>query len=137
MLDNPRSERIKKVAALSGRSARKRTGNILVEGPQAVRELIRVRPEQVRDTYFTEDAASRDAELFQMAQNSGLWVHLITTEVAAKISGESQGVIAVASADAVQHALSDKIQSFVVVLPETQDPGNLGTIIRTDRKSVV
>ncbi len=39
-LANPRADRVKQVAALAGRSARRRAGQLLVEGPQAVRELV-------------------------------------------------------------------------------------------------
>ena len=39
-LANPRAERVKRVAALAGRSARSRAGLFLVEGPQGVREAV-------------------------------------------------------------------------------------------------
>lgn len=40
LLSNPRSDRVKAVARLSGRSARLRAGRFVVEGPQAVREAV-------------------------------------------------------------------------------------------------
>lgn len=140
MLDNPRSTRIKKVAALGGRSARKKTGRILVDGPGAVRELVQFRADTVEDIYFTEDAAARHPELYEASLLEVRHVHLVSDQVAQKIGVESQGVVAVASADAIGSgglSLADQAGAvasdggFVVVLPETQDPGNLGTIIRT------
>ena len=41
-MTNPRAERVRQVAALAGRPARERSGRFLVEGPQAVREAVRV-----------------------------------------------------------------------------------------------
>lgn len=140
MLDNPRSERIKKVAALSGRSARKKAGLILVEGPQAVGELLRFRPDSISDVYFTQSFADRHPDLYEGIRREVRWFHLVSDQVARKISAESQGVAAVASATAIGgqgEPLEDELgavasgSGFMVILPETQDPGNLGTMIRT------
>ena len=134
MLDNPRSERIKRVAALSGRSARKKTGNILVEGPGAVRELLDFRAKNVRDVYFTQDAAERHSDLFERATQCVSWVHTVSPDVSAKISHESQGIAAVSGVDAIRGngiQIDPPGSAFWVLLPEIQDPGNLGTLIRT------
>ena len=40
-MTHPRAERVRAVAVLAGRSARRRTGTFLVEGPQACREALR------------------------------------------------------------------------------------------------
>lgn len=134
MLDNPRSERIRKVVALRGRSARKKTGNILVEGPGAVRELVRFRGEHVLDMYFSEEATERNASLFRHATESMQWVHVVSPEVSDKISRESQGVVGVARNEAISPLGINSESSgsaFWVLLPKTQDPGNLGTLVRT------
>ena len=44
-LTSARSERVKKVAALTGRSARRKQGRFRIEGPQSVRSLLAHRPE--------------------------------------------------------------------------------------------
>ncbi|MDO4792101.1 MAG: RNA methyltransferase [Buchananella hordeovulneris] len=118
------------MAALSGRSARSRAGLILVEGPQAVRELLAHRAEFVRDVYFGESAAKRYPELVEAARRATRFVHLATDGVAAVMSGDAQGVIAVADVAAVRSALETDAPQLVVVLAEAQDPGNVGTIIR-------
>ena len=56
ILDNPRADRVRRVSGLVGRSARSRSGLMLVEGPQAVRELVRFCPGAVRDVYVRSDA---------------------------------------------------------------------------------
>ncbi len=135
VLTNPRSERIRKVRALGGRSARKKTGRILVEGPQAVRELVTHRGGDVVDVYFEESLFGGD--LYEAASLATRWVHLVDEDVARAISPDCQGVAAVAKVSAIIQdrqqisSLPVKANSFAVALPETQDPGNAGTIIRS------
>lgn len=141
ILDNPRSERIRRVAALSGRSARKKSGLFLVEGPQSVRELIRFRPDSVVDVYYTKAAQERYPELEHEIVERVQWTHLVSEQVARQISDEAQGIIAVAESQAIaggkdlssvaRECSGEHANRFMVVLPATQDPGNLGTIIRS------
>ena len=58
-MDNPRSDRVRSVAALSKRSVRTRTGRFAVEGPQGVREAVRHAAPLVRDVYLTPEAMER------------------------------------------------------------------------------
>lgn len=113
-----------------------------MEGPQAVRELLKFRPDDVVDVYLTDEVESRDRELALLAREATRWVHPVTAEVAKAISPDCQGVAAVAEVRAVGQDPSGLWSSlrkvapggtrpFVVCLPQTQDPGNLGTIIRS------
>ena len=132
VLDNPRADRVRRVSGLVGRSARSRSGLMLVEGPQAVRELARFRPGAVRDVYVREDAWVTHADIVEAAQSATRWVHPVTAEVSAALSRDSQGVCAVASADAVSRELPEpSVGETLVVLAQGRDPGNVGTIIRT------
>ena len=132
ILDNPHAERVKKVAALAGRSARFKHGKILVEGPQAVRELIRDRSSFVEDVYYSASAARLHSELISEATQACRWVHEVSDEVAQAISRDSQGICAVARAEAIETSLPE-IQSgdTLVVIAQGRDPGNVGTIMRT------
>src|SRR5690554_6274009 len=130
-LDNPRAERVKKVAALAGRSARSRAGVLLVEGPQSVREAVRFAPERVRDLYITADALARYRDIVAGALEAGRWVHLGTPEVLEAMSPQGQGVIAVV--DEVGVSLDEVLSAgprLVAVLSNVRDPGNAGTVIR-------
>lgn len=132
ILDNPRADRVRRVSGLVGRSARSRSGLMLVEGPQAVRELARFRPGAVRDVYVREDAWVTHADIVEAAQRATRWVHPVTAEVSVALSRDSQGVCAVASADAVSRELPEpSVGETLVVLAQGRDPGNVGTIIRT------
>ena len=132
ILDNPHAERVKKVAALAGRSARFKHGKILVEGPQAVRELIRHRSSFVEDVYYSASAARLHSELISEATQACRWVHEVSDEVSEALSRDSQGICAVARTEAIESVLPE-IQSgdILVVIAQGRDPGNVGTIIRT------
>lgn len=154
VLDNPHSERVRRVAGLAGRSARSRAGLMLVEGPQAVGELVVHRPQWVRDVYLEAAAFGRHPGLADAARRATRWVHEVSPEVSHAMSGDAQGVIAVADAAAVGGCVpgpdgfplgtpptragqppagpaDDRgLPGVVVVLARAQDPGNAGTIIR-------
>jgi TrmH family RNA methyltransferase len=135
-LANPRADRVKQVRALSGRPARSRHGQFLVEGPQGVREAVRHAPDVVRDVYLTPATAERYGEILGAARDAGLHVHLGTREVLEAMSPDAQGVLAVVSArplalaDAVAGAGRPGRPLLVAVLATVRDPGNAGTVIR-------
>ena len=130
-LINPRSERVRSVRALSGRSARLRTGRFLVEGPQSVREAVRYAPDLVRDLFLTETAADRYTEIVGAAHEAGVTLRSGSDEVLDAMSPDAQGVVAVL--DRPQASLEDVAAlnpRLVAVLLNVRDPGNAGTVIR-------
>ncbi|WP_024288677.1 RNA methyltransferase [Cellulomonas sp. KRMCY2] len=134
-LTNPRAERVASVRALAGRSARRRHGQFLAEGPQAVREAVRAEPagtrRSVRDLYVTEESAERYPEIVAEAQDRGLRVHVGTPEVLAAMSPDAQQVLAVVEIRAwsMAEVLAARPR-LVAVLAHVRDPGNAGTVIR-------
>lgn len=135
-LTNTRSERVKLIRSLAGRSARSRAGRFLVEGPQGVREAVRFAPGQVRDLYFTRDAYDRYTEIVVEAELAGMATHVASAEVLELMSPDAQGVLAVldlpAAADPAQRldALLATGPRLVAVLSHVRDPGNAGAVIR-------
>lgn len=129
ILSNPNADRIREVAALAGRSARRRSGRVLVEGPQAVREALRFCGKDLLDVYISESYWQRDPQLVSEAKAATKWVHKVTDEVSRAISSDSQGIAAVVK-DFRTDGLPKVDWSFIVVLAQTQDPGNAGTMIR-------
>ena len=144
MLSNPRSDRVRAVARLSGRSARLRAGRFLVEGPQSVREAIAhtslpvpgVAGGRVRELYVTEAAAERHADILDAADAAGIEARPVTDQVFAALVGEGgtntpQGLLAVC--DLIGADLADVVArrpKLVAVLSRVRDPGNAGTVIR-------
>ncbi|MFC8732422.1 TrmH family RNA methyltransferase [Luteimicrobium sp. NPDC057192] len=141
-LRNPRSDRVRQVRALAGRSARSRAGRFLVEGPQAVREAVRFAPERVVDVYLTAASAERYPEIADAARDAGLWLHETADDVLAAMSADAQGVLAVARTwttsldDVLPRASGERsdgqatVPRLVALLAAVRDPGNAGTVIR-------
>ncbi|WP_151526621.1 TrmH family RNA methyltransferase [Serinicoccus kebangsaanensis] len=135
LLSNPRSERVRQVAALGRRAARQRSGTFLVEGPQAVRELLRYAPGRARALYATEVAGERHPELLAAAEQADVPRWTCTPQVLETMAdtGSPQGVVAVA--ETIDVPLSAALgavgeHDFAVVLTHVRDPGNAGTVLR-------
>ncbi len=135
MLTNTRADRVKAVRALSRRSVRSRQGEFVAEGPQAVREVVRHRPQDVRDVYVTAEAAERHSPLVEAAGEARIRVHEVTTEVLAAMveTPSPQGIAAVCrmldvDLETLVAGLPD--DALVCVLTNVRDPGNAGTVIR-------
>lgn len=136
MLTNPRADRVRRVAGLSGRSAREKRGRYLIEGPQAVREAVRHAAASIRDLYLTPAAADRYPEILRAAQDTGLHHHLASPEVLRAMSADAQELLAVADIPAPLglEALADLKGGrprLLAICAEITDPGNAGTVIRT------
>lgn len=130
-LINPRAERVRSVRALSGRSARSRSGRFLVEGPQGVREALHHAPDRVRDLIVTEAAAERYGEIVAAAHDSGLVLRTGSEEVLRAMSPDAQGLVAVVDqAVASLTAVVALRPRLLAVLLNVRDPGNAGTVIR-------
>lgn len=141
MITNVRSDRVKQVKALGRRSARDKAGLFLVEGRQAVRELIRFAPMSVRDVYLDADAAERHPDLRELA---GEWadgaaagerrfVHDCSPQVLAAMCDTEQPQGIIAAARPIDRPLADVLAGspkFVVICTNVRDPGNAGTVIR-------
>ena len=149
LLSNPRSDRVKAVARLSGRSARLRAGRFLVEGPQAVREAVTHTVERrhhspagapragaVRELYATGEAAQRYPEILESAATAGIFARPVSDEVLAAMLAEGgtlspQGLLAVCDLITVDlEPVLAAAPALVAVLSQVRDPGNAGTVIR-------
>lgn len=136
-MTNPRADRVKEVARLAGRPARLRQGQFLAEGPQAVREALRLHTARleaggagiVADLYVTGESLDRYPEL-----GSGtVEPRLVTREVLAAMSStvQPQGVLAVCwFIDVPLEEVLASGPALIAVQVEVRDPGNAGTILR-------
>lgn len=134
MLDNPRSPRTRAVAKLAKKELRAEARLFLVEGPQAVREALRSRPELITDVFLTTSARDRHADIVALAESADLELTLCTEAVINQMADTvtPQGVIAVCGfTDTTLEAVLADSPTLVLVLHEVKDPGNVGTIIRT------
>lgn len=133
MIDNPRSPRVRAVHKLAKRSARRESGMFLVEGPQAVREVLAFHAELAVELYLTRSALEKHGRLAQAAVDGGVEVEVVTDAVIEAMADTvtPQGVVAVCRHPPV--TLGDVMRPgarLVAILDEVRDPGNAGTIIR-------
>ncbi len=116
LIDNPHSERVKRIAALTRGSGKvNELHKFLVEGPQSVREAVRYAADSICDIYVAENVVN-DYKSFtnnnysDSNENSSTdpirviveeslekecYVHPVSLEVIRKISSDSQGIVAV------------------------------------------
>ena len=137
---NPRADRVRDVAKLATRAARNRRRRFLAEGPQAVREALRLDAERraegrdavVAEVYASEACLDRYPEIAGPAAATGQ-LRLATDDVLAAMADtvNPQGVVAVCTM--LDVALEDVLARrprLLAVMCRVQDPGNAGTILR-------
>ncbi len=103
----------------------------VVEGPQAVRELLTFSPTSVVDVFFTAAFAEKHGAIIQLAERSPAVMDEVSDKVLEVMADtvSPQGIIAVAQT--LSHSLSsiDEVR-LVAVCDEIRDPGNAGAVIR-------
>lgn len=133
MIENPRSPRVRRVAALQKKSERRETGLFLIEGPQSLREALAYRPDLLREVYATPTALEKHRDIAALLDQHGLVAEFITEDVLEAMSETvtPQGFVAVCQQfpQSLKHILDGSPQ-LVVIMEEVRDPGNAGTIIR-------
>ena len=138
-LSNPRADRVRDVAKLAGRPARLKRGQFLAEGPQAVREALRLHQQRVADgqpgvvteVFASESCLDRHPEFEALSQ--GVNARLATDEVLAAMADtvNPQGIIAVCRfVDVALQEVLDAGPRLIAVLCQVRDPGNAGTVLR-------
>ncbi len=122
---------IKEAAALvSDKKARKESGLFVVEGARFCSEACKSGAEILR-LFVTEEAEKKYADYVLPLLSEAKEVYNISAAVAEKISDTKtpQGVFAVCRA--VERDIDLDDEGLFVLLSELQDPGNIGTILRT------
>ncbi|MCT1557806.1 RNA methyltransferase [Helcobacillus massiliensis] len=149
-MTSTRSDRVRLVASLSGRSARSKHGQFRVEGPQAVRSLLEARGDWATALFLTDDARTDHPDLVRLAAEIGLPITPVTAEVITGMVRDQgqqsvvspQGVIATARIvetpwlELLERAAgsggeADGAPVTIVAADRLQDPGNAGTLLRT------
>ncbi|MFT8638615.1 TrmH family RNA methyltransferase [Bifidobacterium sp.] len=155
IMDNPRADRVRRIAQLAQSRARKKSGLFLVEGPQSVRELVACCPRIIRNIYvqtsLDHDGAHDDscevarihasstviASILDHPNMEDVYVHYVSDAVMRQISDDAQGIVAVAESGAMVHELTEFLQApaprkpmMLAAFWQIRDPGNAGTVIR-------
>ncbi len=122
---------IKETAALvSDKKARKQSGLFVAEGARICLEACKSGAEVLR-LFVTEEAQKKYPESLSPLFSAAKEVYNINSSVAEKISDTKtpQGVFAVCKMEEREIDLDQK--GVFVLLSNLQDPGNIGTILRT------
>lgn len=132
-LTNVKSPRVKAARRLTKRAFRDRDRAFLAEGPQAVREALRL-DGVVLELFTTAEAEVRHADLLAEATLKGIPRHRASGEVMAELSQTvtPQGLLAICRF--VHVSLDEALDgdpALVAVLAHVRDPGNAGTVLRT------
>ncbi len=126
------SAQLKKLRGLSQARMRMRFSQQRVEGVQAVRELVLCEPKLVRDIYTTRTLLKQHPEIAQAIDEHNMYVHIGDDDLLAKAAPHAQGIAAVAHIPKPVNLEYIYRQSpLVVCCVQANDPGNVGTIIRT------
>lgn len=127
------------VAKLAGRPARLKRGLFLAEGPQAVREALKLHqqrlaggaPGVVTEVFASESCLDRFPEFEELTQ--GVNARLATDDVIVAMADtvNPQGIVAVCRfLDVALEEVLDAGPRLIAVLCQVRDPGNAGTVLR-------
>ena len=121
-LDN---QSIKKFRSLSVRKYREQFGLCLIEGEKVIKEALR---EGLVQNLIIDE--TRSQEFSALIQENDSKVILVTPEILSSLSSATtcQGIVAVVR---IQKSKPIDVNKNLLVLDHLQDPGNLGTIIRS------
>ena len=139
------NQRVKDIANLKLKKYRTESGTFFAEGLRAVMEAVQFA--DVTDLFFTKTEEDKMAGILKNAEAKGARLYCVDEKVMAKLSDTKtpQGVLAVIRmpendlqrlrADVFAQKTASGFEpdnnAPVVILDRIQDPGNLGTIIRT------
>ncbi|WP_313418291.1 TrmH family RNA methyltransferase [Sphingobacterium multivorum] len=116
------------ITSLQNKKYRKQHGLFIVEGIKSVMEFISSSYE-VESIFYTDDANTKVGKISHNIKS-----HELTETEFQKISAlkSPQGVLALVKLPLQQKIVPSNLKNkFSLVLDDVQDPGNLGTIIRT------
>jgi RNA methyltransferase, TrmH family len=122
--------RLKYIQSLSHKKFREASAEFIIEGPKMVEEFLLNRPELINEI-FAIDAWLPGAKkmLSSVSSEKVISVSAIELEKISGLSTPNQVMALVQKPD--QPTVPDLRNRITIVLDNIQDPGNLGTIIRT------
>ena len=130
------NQRVKDIANLKQKKYRTESGTFFAEGLRAVQEAVQYA--EVTDLFFTAAEKEKLKEILKTAKEKGVRLYQADAKVMDKLSDTKtpQGVLAVIrmpeqSLQKLRPGTASDNNAPVIILDRIQDPGNLGTIIRT------
>lgn len=112
-------------------SDRNATSSFVIEGPHLVERAFETAPERIKEVIFTEEAFTANTAIVHRANRKKITCYQVSTKLAERISDTKtpQGIFAVVSMPKTTDDFPTK--GILIALDGIQDPGNMGSIIRT------
>lgn len=138
LITSSKNDRLKNIAKLlKSKKARTEQGLFVIEGDRIVNDLAATRPESICEVYASETYASADASFDAQWEAKGIPAYIVKPSVFDEICDTvtPQGILAVVHMpsysykDIVNKPVSEAVR--LLILEDIQDPGNLGTMVRT------
>ncbi|MGB0391673.1 MAG: TrmH family RNA methyltransferase [Salibacteraceae bacterium] len=126
--------KIKTIRSLSLKKHREELGLFIVEGEKMCKELLELNLNgakcdyQIQEIFFTQEWLDKYEDLVSRFQGEKLLVKTVELEKLSQLKTANQ-VIAIVKIPPVEIPYYD--EELVLLLDKIQDPGNMGTIIRT------
>lgn len=136
LITSVNNARVKDAANLKQKKYRTESGAFFAEGLRAVKEAAQFA--DMTDLFFTKTEEEKLCDIVKLAEAKGARLYCVDEKVMAKLSDTKtpQGVLAVIKMpendlQQLRPEASSDNNAPVLILDRVQDPGNLGTIIRT------
>lgn len=129
---------VKRAAALHMRKNRKKYQQFLLEGIRGIQDTLSA-SKQIECVFYESkiDSVPGGTDILQQIRTSKIELYKVTSEVMKKIADTKnpQGLMAVVRIP--DHNLSDLLENsqYILMLDKIQDPGNMGTLIRSAEAS--
>ncbi|WDV47328.1 23S rRNA (guanosine(2251)-2'-O)-methyltransferase RlmB [Clostridiaceae bacterium M8S5] len=135
IISSPNNKLIKQVRALSKRKDRWKEQKFVVDGIRSVREAI-MNSAEIDFLLYTKDIKDKQdgIKLLELCIDKQYRAYMVDDKLMNNITETEnpQGIIAVVNFDIKQNEIELKQDNnFIVILDRLQDPGNMGSIIRT------
>ena len=129
LISSRRNSLVKRLRSLATRQGRQSEGLLLLEGSHLLQELLRLGTQPL-ELIATQSWCDRSPELCQ-ALDGGVIRRLVTEEVlrAALTTVNPDGVACLCPLSAMPS--TPAVMDFLLVLDRIQDPGNLGSLLRS------
>ena len=136
LITSVNNQRVKDIANLKLKKYRTESGMFFAEGLRAVREAVTYA--EVAELFFSAAQEEKLDDILKTAKEKSIRLYQADDKVMAKLSDTKtpQGVLAVIRIPAhdlqkLRPGTASDNNAPVIILDRIQDPGNLGTIIRT------
>ncbi len=131
-----KNNKIKDLRSLYKKKYQNKKGQIVLEGVRIIEDAL-AEGAKIKRVFYIKDLLekNRTAKLIKQLKAENIELIAITEEICDRVSDveNSQGILAVVKRPEYElnDLLNQKEGSFLLIIDRLQDPGNLGTIIRT------